>query len=408
MPPAGRGRADTVEVAVIVTLCVALGPLATDLYLPSLPAIGRAFDRSVGETQLTLSVFLIGFAASQLVYGPLADRFGRRPVMLAGMAVFLAASIFCAFAWSLEALLAGRLLQALGICAGPVLGRAVVRDAWGAERSARILAYTGSAMAIAPAVGPIIGGVLEQHFGWRASFAALSLFSVALLLFVLLRLPETNKNPDPYALRPLRIAGNFAVLLRHRSYLGYALIAALGYSGLFAFISGSSFLLIDALGVSPQNYGFCFAAVIVGYVVGSFSCGRLSQRVGADRLMSLGIAVVLTAAALGMLFSLAGVLSLWSVIGATTLYFLGAGFLLPNAVAGALRHYPHMAGAASSLMGFIQMSTAALLGIAVGQLHDGTHLPMASAIAVASVGIAAAWLGLVRPGEAQDRLRRAV
>ncbi len=408
MPPAGRGRADTVEVAVIVTLCVALGPLATDLYLPSLPAIGRAFESSVAETQLTLSVFLIGFAVCQLVYGPLADRFGRRPVMLTGMAIFLAASVFCAFAWSLEVLLVGRLLQALGICAGPVLGRAVVRDAWGADRSARILAYTGSAMAIAPAVGPIIGGVLEQNFGWRASFAALTVFSLALLLFVLLRLPETNKTPDPYALRPLRIAGNFAILLRHRSYLGYALVTALGYAGLFAFISGSSFLLIDALGVSPQNFGFCFAVVIVGYVVGSFACGRLSERFGAERLISTGIAVVLLAAALGMFFSLAGILSLWSVIGATTLYFLGAGFLLPNAVAGALRHYPHMAGSASSLMGFIQMSIAALLGVAVGLLHDGTHLPMASAIAVASFGIAAAWLGLVRPGLTQDRLRRAV
>ncbi|GAB5467323.1 MAG: Bcr/CflA family multidrug efflux MFS transporter [Rhodospirillales bacterium] len=407
MPPAGTRRADTLEVAVIVTLAVALGPLATDLYLPSLPAIGRAFDRPVADTQLTLSVFLAGFALSQLIYGPLADRFGRKPVMLTGLAIFLAASIFCALAWSLEALLVGRLLQALGICAGPVLGRAVVRDAWGADRSARILSYTGSAMAIAPAVGPIIGGVLEAAFGWRASFLALSLFAFGLLTLVLLRLPETNRQPDPTALQPGRMLANFILLLRHRSYLGYALITALGYAGLFAFISGSSFLLIDSLGLSPLNYGFSFAAVIVGYITGAFVSGRYGGRIGGERMIVLGVGLSLLAALLGMALALSGVLNLWSVIGATTCFFLASGLMLPNAVAGALRHYPHMAGAASSLMGFIQMSIAAILGIAVGQAHDGSHLPMASAILFCALGILLSWSVLVRPGLRQDQLARA-
>ncbi len=403
----GRLRADRLEVAIIVTLCVALGPLATDLYLPSLPSIGRAFEVSVGEAQLTLSVFLIGFALSQLIYGPLSDRFGRRPVMLFGLVVFLAASIFCSFAWSLEVLLVGRLLQSLGICAGPVLGRAVVRDAWGPDRSARILSYTGSAMALAPAIGPIIGGFLEAAFGWRSSFHALSLFALALLAFVYLRLPETNRSPDPNALRPLRIAGNFLVLLHHRSYLGFMLIAALSYAGLFVFIAGSSFLLIDDLGLSPQLYGFSFAAVIFGYILGSFTSGRFGERFGRDRMLALGVLSGLFAAALGLVLSLSGVLAVWSVVGVTALYFMAAGFMLPNAVAGALRHYPHMAGSASSLMGFVQMSIAAVLGIAVGQLHDGSHVPMAAAIALAAGGIAVSWQFLVRPGVRADRLRPA-
>ncbi len=398
-------RADTFEVAVIVTLCVALGPLATDLYLPSLPSIGRAFDVGVGEAQLTLSVFLVGFAFSQLIYGPLSDRFGRRPVMLSGILIFLAASIFCAFAWSLEALLVGRLLQSLGICAGPVLGRAVVRDAWGADRSARILSYTGSAMALAPAVGPIIGGFLEAAFGWRSSFHALSVFAVLLLAFVFLRLPETNRKPDLSALRPLRIAGNFLVLLRHRSYLGYMLIGALSYAGLFVFISGSSFLLIGDLGLSPQAYGLSFAAVICGYILGSFASGRFGERFGRERMLTLGVAAATLSACLGIGLALFGVLAVWSVVGATALYFLAAGFTFPNAVAGALRHYPHMAGAASSLMGFVQMGIAAGLGIAVGQLHDGTHLPMAAAIGFAAGGIALSWGFLVLPGLREDRLR---
>ncbi len=405
MPQPGQRPADTLEVAIIVTLCVSLGPLSTDLYLPSLPAIGRAFEAGVGETQLTLSVFLVGFAVSQLIYGPLSDRFGRRPVMLAGLVIFLAASVFCAFAWSLEALLAGRLLQSLGICAGPVLGRAVVRDAWGADRSARILSYVGSAMAIAPAVGPIIGGFLETAFGWRSSFHALTLVALGLLVFVQLRLPETNRQPDPTALRPLRIAGNFLLLMRHRSYLGYMVIAALSYAGLFVFISGSSFLLIDDLGLSPQLYGLCFAVVILGYVLGTFISGRYGERLGRDRMMALGVVSALLSAAVGLALAFSGVLTVWSVVLATTLFFIAAGFMMPNSVAGALRHYPHMAGAASSLMGFVQMSIAASLGIAVGQLHDGTHLPMAGGIGVAAGGIALAWCYLVRPGVKEDRLR---
>ncbi len=318
--------------------------------------------------------------------------------MLFGLLVFLAASIFCAFAWSLEVLLVGRLLQSLGICAGPVLGRAVVRDAWGADRSARILSYTGSAMAIAPAVGPIIGGILESAFGWRSSFYALSLFALGLMLFVSFRLPETNRMPDRNAPRPLRIAGNFLLLARHRSYLGYVLIAALNYAGLFVFISGSSFLLIDDLGVSPELYGLSFAAVIIGYIAGSFSSGRFGQRVGRDRMLTLGVALAIVAALVGLTMALSGLLAVWSVVLATTLYFVAASFMLPNAVAGALRNYPQIAGAASSLMGFVQMSIAASLGIAVGQLHDGTHFPIAAGVAVAAGGIALAWLLLVRLG----------
>ncbi|MEO1192998.1 MAG: multidrug effflux MFS transporter [Pseudomonadota bacterium] len=407
MPSSAPRRADTLEVAVIVTLAVALGPLATDLYLPSLPAIGLAFERPVADAQLTLSVFLAGFAVCQLIYGPLADRYGRRPVMLSGLAIFLAASIFCTFAWSLESLLVGRFLQALGICAGPVLGRAVVRDAWGPDRSARILSYTGSAMAIAPAVGPIIGGVLESAFGWRASFLALSLFAFALLAFVALRLPETNLSPNPDALRPLRMLRNYALLLRDRAYLGYALIVALGYSGLFAFISGSSFLLIGSLGLSPLNYGLSFAAVIVGYMTGAFISGRYGPRIGGERLMRIGIALACLFGLTGVGLALAGVLSLWSVIGSSVGFFLASGLLLPNGVAGALRHYPTMAGAASSLMGFIQMSFAAGLGIAVGQLHDGSALPMAGAILTTACGMLASWLFLVRPSLRQARLEPA-
>lgn len=407
MSPAGQARVDTVGVAILVIFAVALGPLATDLYLPSLPSIGRAFERPAADVQLTLSVFLMGFAVAQLVVGPLSDRFGRRPVLLGGLLLFLLASAFCAFAWSLEVLLAGRLVQALGACAGPVLGRAVVRDAWGAERAARVLSYLASAMAIAPAAGPVIGGFLESYLGWRSNFFALSLYALVLLLLLGYRLPETNRYRDETALRPMRIVGNYVLLLRHRSYLGYLLIVALAYSGIFVFISGSSFLLIETLGLTPQAFGLSFAGAVGGYVVGSLGSGRFSQRFGSDRILVFGVAMGCLAGTVGLTLALSGVLSVVSVVGSTALFFLAAGCLLPNAFAGALRHYPHMAGSASSLLGFVQMALASAIGMAVGALHDGTHLPMAGATALIAAAIAASWAFLIRPGLVQDRLRQA-
>jgi len=406
MSPRARARPESLLIAALLTLAVGLGPLATDLYLPSLPAIGVYFGGGVEAVQLTLSVFLAGFAASQLIYGPLSDRFGRRPVMLAGFAIFLVASVLCALADSLELLIAGRFLQALGVCAGPVLGRAVVRDVYGPERAAKVLSYMAMAMALAPALGPIVGGLLEELFGWRANFWALVAIAFLLLASFALLVPETNQHRDATATRPGRILANFATLLGHRSFLGFALIIAASYSGIFAFISGSSFLLIEVLALSPAAYGFCFAGAVAGYMLGAFLSGRFGQRLGQQRTLALGILVSLAGGAVGLASALAGLLSVASLVLPTALYFVGCGLALPNAFAGALRHYPRMAGAASSLVGFLQMGLAALVGIGVGQLHDGTALPMLGTIAGCTLLQLAAWLLLVRPGVARDLAER--
>jgi len=385
---------------------VGLSPLATDLYLPSLPSIGAAFQRPVADIQLTLSVYIAGFAVSQLFAGPLSDRFGRRPIMLIGFAIFFAASVLAAFAPSLEVLLLARFLQAIGACAGPVIGRAVIRDIYGPARAAKVLSYMATAWALAPALGPIIGGVLETTLGWRSSFWALALFSLGLLIVMGLRQPESNHHRDPHATRPLAIARNFATLIRHRSYIGHALMASFGYAGIFSFISGSSFLLIEAVGLSPAAYGFAFGAVVLGYMVGTFTSGRLSHRLGSDRLLGLGAVVVTVAGALGLALALTVPPSVVSILVPVMLYLCGCGLMLPNAMAGALRYYPRMAGAASSLLGVLQMSIAALIGMAVGHLHDGTALPMTGAIAGAGFAVLLAWLLLARPGARHDKLHR--
>lgn len=390
-------RAESLIVSVLLTAMVALGPISTDLYLPSLPAIGADFGVANAEVQLTLSVFLAGFAVSQLAYGPLSDRFGRRPVILGGLALYLLATLVCAFAPDIEVLILARFFQAVGACVGPVLGRAVVRDIYGRERAARMLSYMGMAMALAPAIGPILGGFLEVWFGWRANFAVLGLFAVVTLAGALVTLPETNQWKSPDATRPGRILGNYRSLLRHRSYLGYTIIVACTYSGIFSFISGSSFVLIGLLGLSPDVYGFCFAAIVVGYMIGTFVSGRYTVAIGLERMVQLGTAVQVAGGLAGVALHLGGIVSVATIVGPVVVFMAGTGLAMPNAQAGAIGPFPRMAGSASALLGFFQMGLAALVGIAVGHGSGQSAFAMMAAIALVALGGALAYWLVVHP-----------
>lgn len=390
-------RAESLIVSVLLTAMVALGPISTDLYLPSLPAIGADFGVANAEVQLTLSVFLAGFAVSQLAYGPLSDRFGRRPVILGGLALYLLATLVCAFATDIEVLILARFFQAVGACVGPVLGRAVVRDIYGRERAARMLSYMGMAMALAPAFGPILGGFLEVWFGWRANFAVLGLFAVVTLAGALATLPETNQWKSQDATRPGRILGNYRSLLRHRSYLGYTIIVACTYSGIFSFISGSSFVLIGLLGLSPDVYGFCFAAIVVGYMIGTFISGRYTVAIGLERMVQLGTAVQVAGGLAGVALHLGGIVSVATIVGPVVVFMAGTGLAMPNAQAGAIGPFPRMAGSASALLGFFQMGLAALVGIAVGHGSGESAFAMMAAIALVALGGALSYWLVVRP-----------
>lgn len=390
---------DSPGLRILLTALVAIGPLSTDLYLPSLPALVTVFGTDVSTVQLTLSVFMAGFAASQLVYGPLSDRFGRRPVILGGMAVYFVATVACALAPSIEALIVARFFQALGGCVGPVVGRAVVRDVFGRDRAASVLAYMATAMAVAPAVGPLFGGLLTEHVGWRANFVFLSLFGAVLGLIAFRLLGESNVHRDPHALRPGRLAANYLTLLRDRAYLGYVASTAAAFCGLFAFISGSSFLLVNGLGLSPTEYALCFSSVVLGFMGGSFSAGRLSGRFGFVRMIRVGVALSLAGGLIGLGLAVAGEMRVVAIIAPMGLFIFGAGLTMPNATAGAVANYPTMAGLASSLMGFVQMTAAAALGAAVGLLDDGTSLPIMGALALSGVAAAAAGWSLPLPPE---------
>ncbi len=390
-------RPDGILVTALLTMMAALGAISTDLYLPSLPGLARAFDADVAEVQLTLSVFLAGLAVAQLAHGPLSDRFGRRPVLIAGLAVYALASVACMLAPTIEFLIAARFLQALGACAGQVLSRAVVRDVHGRAGSARILSYLSASLAIAPLLGPILGGYLEVWFGWRANFAVLVAYGILTLAGIACLLPETNRDPDPYAIAPLRMIRTYAQLLRDRRYVGYALAATFAYSGIFCFISGSSFILVDMIGLSPDAYGYCFAAIVVGYIVGAVLAGKFANRIETRRLIAIGGAISLLGGLLLLGLAFAGFADVLSIVLPTAIYMVGTGMVMPNSLAGAIGPYPRAAGAAAALAGFSQMTIAALIGAGIGHAADGTQMPMVIALAAVSIaGPAAFWL-LVRP-----------
>lgn len=388
MSPAGAPP--SFGLAVLLATLVALGPLSTDLYLPALPTLAQVFATDAAHVQLTLSVYLAGFAVAQLAYGALSDRFGRRPVMLGGLALYCAASVACVFAGSIEALVAARFVQAVGACAGPVLGRAVVRDVWGPAESGRVLSYVSAAMALAPLVGPTIGGVVTVAFGWQANFALLAIFSALQLAAVWRWLAESNRHRDPAATRPGRMLANFALLLADRRYAGYLICLAASYSALFAFISGSSFVLIGRLGLSPQAYGMSFGLVVAGYIVGTTLSGRLARRWNGDDLLLAGGWLGAGAGAVMWGLARAGVESLPAILGPMFFAVMAVGLVMPNAVARALAPYPAMAGAAAALLGFVQMGAAALVGVVVGHRVDADPgvLPLAVALCGLAVPLA--------------------
>jgi DHA1 family bicyclomycin/chloramphenicol resistance-like MFS transporter len=392
---------NSLPVTALLTALVALGPISTDLYLPSLPSLARYFAVGVDDIQLTLSVFLVGLATAQLVYGPLSDRFGRRPVLLVGLAIYVVASVVCMLSPSVPVLVVARFVQAVGACVGPVLGRAIVRDVYGREGAARVLAYMSAAMALAPAIGPILGGFLEEWFGWRINFLVLVLYGAGGLIIAWRTLPETNKAPDLEAARLIRILLGYRGFLNHRAYVGYVLCCAFAYSGIFAFISGSSYVLQEVVGLGPIGFGLCFAGVVVGYIIGTIVAGRLSRRLGIDRLVAVGAGIGVAGGAL--LLALALVASADTAIGGALLivcpmlvFMIGVGLVLPNSIAGAIGPFPRAAGAASALLGFTQMTAAAAIGIGVAALYDGSSIPMTATIAVVALGVLLAFMLLVR------------
>ncbi len=370
----------TTSIVVLLTALAAIGPVSTDLYLPSLPTIGEAFGSTVSQAQLTLSFFIAGFAVGTLFYGPLSDRVGRRPALLAGMVLFTLASLACAFVESIEQLIALRFIEALGGCAGAVLSRAVVRDLFAREDAARMMSYMAAAMALAPAVAPVIGGWIHLAFGWRGQFFALAALGAALTMAASIYLGETNRQLNPQATEPTRLMRSVVHLFKHPAFLGYALTSGFSYGGLFSFISGGAFVVLGVLGVAPENFGFLFLFVAGGFVTGSLVGGKLTKHVGLLGMMRVGVWIGLAAGCVGLMLALMGITALPAVIAPVAFVFFSCALVFPNSTAGALNPFPEMAGTASSVASFIQMSLGAAVGAGVGMLLNDTTVPLFAVI----------------------------
>jgi MFS transporter, DHA1 family, multidrug resistance protein len=370
-----------------VSLLVALQPLSTDLYLPSLPGLTRYFTTTVGAVQWTMTLFILAFGCAQLVAGPLSDRFGRRPVALGATALYTVASILCAIAPSLEILVAGRVLQAIGACTALVCARALIRDVTSPEEGARLLARVGTYMTAAPVLGPLLGGILEAHFNWRASFAALSLAGALALLLVARHVAETNRHRNPRALALGPLASTYAQIARHKGFWAYTLAIAASYGGLVAYLSGSSQVAQLVLGMSAQAYGLSFALCTFGYLAGTLLCRRWIKSAGVQNTMRRGVGFALAGGAGLVAFAWAGVHHPLALFVPQALYLIGHGIVQPCAQAGAVAHFARQAGSAAALMGFLMMMAATVIVFWMGASFNGTLFPLALTVCGAALAM---------------------
>jgi MFS transporter, DHA1 family, multidrug resistance protein len=389
MADSARASGGTIALLTAITM---LGQMSIALYTPSLPSLAQALNAPAGEVKLTMTVFLAAFAVAQLVWGALSDRIGRRPALFAGIAVYLAGTLLCLFASSIGALILGRFVQGLGACVGITVARAVVRDRYDRTQGARALAFIGMAMAMGPALAPIIGGQLQVLYGWRSAFAALALFGTVVAIASYAKLDESNRNKDRGATDPIRMFGNFGVLLQARVYLAYTGVASAFFGGLMAYATGLPFVLIDGFGMSPAVYGFVPLVTVIGYFAGSALAGKRAGKVPARKLARTGAACALAGGLLFAVVSLAGLEHPVTLVLPMVVFMFGFGLALPGALAAAMQPFGRMAGTAASLQGFVQMATGALVTLAVAAFADGTGRSMALAIAGAALIVAlSAW-----------------
>lgn len=342
-----------------------VGPVTINIFIPSLPGLQSYFAVDYATIQLALTLYLVGVGVGQLAYGPLSDRFGRRPMLLAGLGIYVAGSALCIVAPDIETLIAGRVVQSLGGCAGLVMGRAIVRDIFDRERSASVLAYVTVGMVVAPMLSPTLGGFLDAWQGWRTSFAVLIAAGIALLALVALRLPETHAARGQIASLG-GMARDFARLCAQRAFLGYALQVAVAFAVFFTFLAGAPYVMVEELRRPVHEFGPYFILIGGTYAVGNFIAGRISMRVGVDRMIAWGTLIALMGSLLFLGIALSGRLTPLLLFLPLTLLSIGQGFAIPNGLAGAVSVDPERAGAAAGLAGFLQMAFGALAAHVTG------------------------------------------
>lgn len=364
-----------------------LGALGTDAFLPAMVAIAHAFDADLGRIQFAVAAFFFGGAIGQAIIGPLADRFGRRPVLLTGIAIYSLTALSAVWAADITVLIALRALQGAAGSSGRIVIRAIVRDLYSREVAARVLSYITVIGTCIPIFGPMISAQLVIHFDWRAVFVFMSLFSAALWFLLWHYVDESIAEKNPHAIRPMTMLINFIEIGRNRIFLVYALLAVGGPLGLSAFLSASSAILIGERGLNPDTFSFYFSMVMASNAVAAFVNARLIARFGFAPMLAGGVVICAAAGVTELTLALSGVTSVWAIIAPMMAYMVGMAFVQAPAQVGALVPFGHRAGAASSLIGIIQGLLSTVSSIAVGMAPKVSAAPMATVTAIAGVSV---------------------
>jgi DHA1 family bicyclomycin/chloramphenicol resistance-like MFS transporter len=375
----------------------AIGPATLNILVPALPGLVARLASDTGTVQLTLSLYLLSLAAAQLLLGPLSDRFGRRPVVLAGLALSVVASLAAIAASSIGALIGARVVQAIGASTGIVIGRAIIRDLYDRERAASMIGLVTTAMVIAPMISPLVGGILDTAFGWEAIFLFIAAFSGVVLLWAVLVLPETR--PASVAQAPGMLIQEWRALLGNAKFHGYVLCGALGSAPFFTFLGGGPHVVVTLMGRTSAEYGVWFVVTSLGYMSGNFTSSRLSQRFGIEPMIMAGIVFELIGAGLTALLVATIPEAGPAIIFLPQLVIsFGNGLLLPNAIAGAISVRPQAAGAASGMTGFTQMAVGAASTqvVSIALAGGSNAMPMAWMLVIMVVATGVAYAALVR------------
>ena len=378
-----------------LTMTSSLGMVASTIYVPSIPAIAGAFETSIARVQLTFVGYLLAFAASMLVLGPLSDRYGRRRTILCGLALSAISSVACAISPSIVFLIAARVVQGIGACAGLVVGRAITREVWGREAAARVIAGRAIAATLMQAFAPILGGYLQGWFGWRCNFVVIGVIACVAMALVTRYVPE-GRAATAVPSRTGGMLASYRTLIGTRRFLSYAFTAAGSHSGFHIFAAGAPAVLIVGFGIPPEDYGFYASLPPMGFLVGSFLSNRLTRRLGIDGLITIGCTVLIPAASIMVTLALLGVASPYAVIGPMILICCGSGLITPNATAGSLVVNAGMVGTASGLGSFIQMTGAAGATALLSLGPSGSPLMLASIIALVGLFAATAFGSLIQ------------
>jgi DHA1 family bicyclomycin/chloramphenicol resistance-like MFS transporter len=369
---------------VLLAAVSALGPSAMQILLPALPVIRQSYGVSTEVAQLTLSLSMLAIAVGTLFYGPMSDKYGRKKIMLLGLVITIIGSVFCYLAASIELLIAGRIIQAFGGAVGLVLARAIVRDVYGAEEAARVIATLVMVMVVLPMLSPALGGELLARFGFESVFIVTAVMSLLVLLLLNKQLPETLAEPVPFA-GVKAMLYTFVTLLKSRAFCGYGFCVAFVSVVFFSFISAAPEIMVSVLNRPPTEYGYYFIIIPLGFMIGNYVARYFNRSLGMNRLINIGASIGVSGITLALVLQLLGFHQPIALFAPIALAVFGNGITLPNAQAAAINEFPRTAGSASGLTGFLQMSFSAVAAQMVAVIFNGTVYPLLLLMLAASV-----------------------